>query len=200
LIGILKARHTRAELPESGAQCVTGFREREQEALDKELPDELAAAGAQRASDRDLSLPCSGAREQKIRDVGTRDEQHGANQPLKDDERPLELEAECRLPPGRRNQREGLPEEAFPRFGKFLEESTLELLLLTLTDPRGNKTTLTYSTAGLIATISDPQKNATSFQYDARGNRTSIIDALKKTTSFAYDVMNVSFRRGCVSV
>ncbi len=46
--------------------------------------------------------------------------------------------------------------------------------LTRVTDPRGNQTNLTYTTAALIATVTDADNQVTSFEYDARGNRTAL--------------------------
>ncbi len=62
--------------------------------------------------------------------------------------------------------------------------------LTRVTDPRGNQTNITYTTAGLIATVTDPDNQVTSFEYDARGNRTAVVDALNNRTTFTYNSMN----------
>ena len=44
----------------------------------QQLPHDTAPAGAERGAQRDLVRPARGAREQEVRDVGARDEQHDA--------------------------------------------------------------------------------------------------------------------------
>ena len=51
----------------------------EQHALGEQLPDEPAAAGAERQADRDLAPARRGARQQQVGDVRARDQQHGAD-------------------------------------------------------------------------------------------------------------------------
>jgi len=46
--------------------------------------------------------------------------------------------------------------------------------LVSVTDPRNNTTTFTYTSAGLLASVTDALNNTTSYVYDARGNRTSV--------------------------
>ncbi len=52
---------------------------REQQALDETLTDDCAAARTERNPDRDFLLPRGAAREQQVRDVGARDQQHHAD-------------------------------------------------------------------------------------------------------------------------
>src|SRR5207302_692483 len=49
------------------------------DALDEQLPDDASAGGAERRADGELAAPAYAAREQQVRDVGARDEQHGAD-------------------------------------------------------------------------------------------------------------------------
>ena len=60
----------REKQPEPAAQ--TG----EEHALGQELPDDAHAAGAHRGAQRDFLSASRGAREQKVRDVGVRNQQH----------------------------------------------------------------------------------------------------------------------------
>ena len=50
--------------------------EREQQALGQQLAHQPAARGAERQAHRDLALADRGARQQQVRDVGARDQQH----------------------------------------------------------------------------------------------------------------------------
>jgi hypothetical protein len=63
------ARHREEQTERAGDQ-------REQHALDEQLPDDLPAARADRHADADLRGPTRRAREQQVGHVGTRDEQH----------------------------------------------------------------------------------------------------------------------------
>src|SRR5215208_4150203 len=53
--------------------------EAEHDALREQLPDESSAAGTKGSSDRHLTAPRRGAREQQARDVAAGDEQHEAD-------------------------------------------------------------------------------------------------------------------------
>src|SRR5207237_7063623 len=68
----------------------------------------------------------------EIGDIGARDEQHRAGEPLKNDQRTLERETEGRLAAGRGNQSEVLAQKALSRLGKFLEEFAFQFLFLEL--------------------------------------------------------------------
>lgn len=59
-----------------------------------------------------------------------------------------------------------------------------------ITDPNKNKTSIFYTSVGLVDHVTDAQRNTTYYQYDARGNRTAVIDANSQRTTFTYDSMN----------
>ena len=61
-------------------------------------------------------------------------------------------------------------------------------VLITITDPLNQVTTITYKPTGLIETIKDFQNNITTFDYDPRGNRNCVKDALGRITTFEYDL------------
>ncbi len=52
---------------------------RDEEALDQDLLNQLAATRAERAAERNLSTPRGGPREQQVRDIDAANQQHGAN-------------------------------------------------------------------------------------------------------------------------
>ena len=106
--------------------------ERQQQALHQELADELPPARAERRLDRHLLLSGRGAREQQVRDVRARDQQHEAHEPLEDDERLLEAIPQVGLPARGRDEQERLLQEALPRVRELLEELAKEFLLLAL--------------------------------------------------------------------
>ena len=56
-----------------------------------------------------------------------------------------------------------------------------------ITDPLGNKTTLSYDTYGNVTTVSDPLGHQMSFAYNGMGLPVSFTDALQHTTQFSYD-------------
>lgn len=62
--------------------------------------------------------------------------------------------------------------------------------LRTITDPLSNKTTVSYTPAGLRASVTDAQNNATAYSYDLRGNLLTVTDAMNNTTTYAYDLGN----------
>ena len=70
---------------------------REHEAFGQELPNQLAAASAERQPHRDLALPHDAARDQQVRDVGAGDQQHEPDHAHQDDERRREFVAEARV-------------------------------------------------------------------------------------------------------
>ncbi len=104
----------------------------ENHAFDEELPHHLAAAGAERAADGDLTLARRGTREQKPGDVRARNQQHHTDQPLQHDERALERSAQRRHPTIGRNERKRRTEKPFLGVRKLLEELALQLLLFAL--------------------------------------------------------------------
>jgi hypothetical protein len=53
---------------------------RKQHAFGQQLADQTPPAGAQRQPQADLALPCHGARQHQVGDVGARDEEHHAHQ------------------------------------------------------------------------------------------------------------------------
>ena len=75
-------------------------------------------------------------------------------------------------------------------YSKGSADERLNHNLTSITDPNKNKTSIFYTTAGLIDHITDAQTHTTTFKYDARGNRTAIIDANNQQTTFSYDSMN----------
>jgi RHS repeat-associated protein len=58
--------------------------------------------------------------------------------------------------------------------------------LVTLTDPSGRVTSLSYDEQHRLTSVTDPAGRATSFGYDGMGNLTSIIDAAGQVQSFVY--------------
>ena len=60
----------------------------EQHALGQQLPDDAPAAGAERQADRHLAAPRRGLRQQQVRDVRARDQQHGAHDAAEQQRRP----------------------------------------------------------------------------------------------------------------
>ena len=103
------------------------------EALDKKLPDQLAAAGAERSADRDLPLPRGSAREQKIRDIGAGDEQYRTHEPLQNDQRTLEPEPQGGLSAARPESGMKFCRRKRSRIsGNFWKYSLLQLFFLAL--------------------------------------------------------------------
>ena len=56
-----------------------------------------------------------------------------------------------------------------------------------ITDPLGNKTTISYDTYGNATTLTDPLGHQMSFAYNGIGLPVSFTDALQHTTQFSYD-------------
>ncbi len=63
-------------------------------------------------------------------------------------------------------------------------------VLTSIEDARGNPTTLTFGSQGLVQTVEDAEGNVTTFGYDAAANPAYAIDALNHRTTFAYDASN----------
>ena len=78
------------------------------------MPDDPAAAGAHRCSDRDLFLARSAAREKKVGDVRAGNQQHQSNRAEEREERRLYFADHSFV----KNLETGVP--AFVRVGKFL--------------------------------------------------------------------------------
>ena len=74
-----------AERAEAEAEHAAG--QRQHHALGQQLPNDAAAAGADRRADRDLALAARGAHEQQVRDVGAGDQQHKADRAQQDEQR-----------------------------------------------------------------------------------------------------------------
>ena len=87
----------------------------EQHALDQQLTDDAAAAGAERETDGDLFLPRRRARDQQARDVGARDQQHAADDAEQQPQRLRQLLADRRAPLRRRQQIDLALEELLAR-------------------------------------------------------------------------------------
>ena len=98
----------------------------------QELPDQQPPAGAQRGPDGDFSLPRRSARQQQVRHIDARDQQHHADQRLQNEQRPFETAAQPGLPARGLIQREVLAEKSRPHLGKFLKVRALHFLLLNL--------------------------------------------------------------------
>src|SRR5262249_50579342 len=67
--------------------------------------------------------------------------------------------------------------------------------LLTLADPAGNTTTMTYDGLGRKLTLTDPDlggfaSKSWTYQYDDNGNLTSQTDAKGQTINLQYDLLN----------
>ena len=71
--------------------------ERQQQALDEQLLHEAPARRAERQAQRDLLLPHEASRDEQIRDVGARDEQHEADHAHQHDEGGRELVSKGRV-------------------------------------------------------------------------------------------------------
>ena len=72
---------TPATIPHASATPATPPIAREQNALGEQLPDQPAAAGAEREPHRELALPRRGPRQQQVGDVRAGDQQHRAHRP-----------------------------------------------------------------------------------------------------------------------
>ena len=70
------AAHQELHTPERQYQSGRPAHQGEHRAFGQELPDDAAAAGTERATNRYLALPGARSREQKIRHVRARDEEH----------------------------------------------------------------------------------------------------------------------------
>ncbi len=105
-------------------------REREENALEEELPHEPYAARSERDAERDLAPPRGRAREEEIRDVGAGDEEDDADHPHEHQERGLGSVAQTRNPSGSLEQQKLLRGEALSkalRVGDALEIFLKEL-------------------------------------------------------------------------
>jgi hypothetical protein len=80
-----------ADGPDRARDARGAANRRQHDALDEELPQQPAAARADRRSDGDLLLPCCRAREQQIGDVRASDQQHESDRAEQDEQRGLEL-------------------------------------------------------------------------------------------------------------
>jgi len=81
-------------------------------------------------------------------------------------------------------------EQIDPFTGQFLTLFTYEPVfnqVTSITDPKGNKTTLSLDANGNPITITDALGHSTSLAYDSRGLLTSVTDALGNVTTFTYD-------------
>ncbi len=56
-----------------------------------------------------------------------------------------------------------------------------------ITDPEGNKQTLSYDVAGRLISITDAEEHTTTFAYDGINRLISVKDALNRTVSMTYD-------------
>ncbi|MBF0618719.1 MAG: VCBS repeat-containing protein [Candidatus Omnitrophica bacterium] len=61
--------------------------------------------------------------------------------------------------------------------------------LLTVTDTKGNVTTMTYDNLGHKVTMNDPDMHAVSYEYDVLGELTKQIDAKNIAFAFTYDAL-----------
>ena len=62
--------------------------------------------------------------------------------------------------------------------------------LKTLTDAKGNVSTMTYDTLSRKTAMHDPDMGNWTYVYDAAGNLTQQTDAKSQTISFQYDALN----------
>jgi hypothetical protein len=63
-------------VPHRQQQRRAAGRQAQHQRLDRQLADDAAARGADRQTDRDLALPRRGARENQVRDIRARDQEH----------------------------------------------------------------------------------------------------------------------------
>jgi len=72
-----------------------------------------------------------------------------------------------------------------------------------ITDPLGNKVSMTYDSRGSLLTITDANGNVTRYEYDANGNMIRMINALSQITRYEYDgedrLIKVTDAKGNVS-
>jgi RHS repeat-associated protein len=59
--------------------------------------------------------------------------------------------------------------------------------LITVTDPLGNTTSVSYDTYGNATSVIDPLGHQTTYVYNGMGQPTSMTDAMQDTTQFTYD-------------
>ena len=62
--------------------------------------------------------------------------------------------------------------------------------LLSVTDTKGNVSTMTYDTLGRKLTMHDPDMSNWSYTYDANGNLVTQVDAKNQKLCFTYDALN----------
>ncbi len=62
--------------------------------------------------------------------------------------------------------------------------------LLSVTDTKGNVSTMTYDTLGRKLTMHDPDMSNWSYTYDANGNLGTQVDAKNQKLCFSYDALN----------
>ena len=81
-------------------------------------------------------------------------------------------------------------EQNDPFTGQFLTRFSYEPVfnqVTSITDPKGNRTTIGYDTRGNPIAITDAMNNTTALAYDSRGLLTSVTDAMSNFTTFSYD-------------
>jgi len=62
---------------------------------------------------------------------------------------------------------------------------------MTITDPLGHRSVLTYDTVGNLTTLTDPLGHSTTFTHTGGGLVDSVTDALQNTTHFQYNLGNL---------
>ena len=90
-------RRDQIERPLRHEQAGHGAKRRQQDRLGHQLRDQLAAVGADREAHRHFRGAAGAAYQQQVRDVGARDQQHGAGDRQQDDQRRARFVVEAAL-------------------------------------------------------------------------------------------------------